>query len=251
MCGIVGIVERDLKRPVAAGDVQRMVRTLNHRGPDDEGSVLLPGVGLAMRRLSIVDIAGGQQPFANEDGSMQVIANGEIYNFQEVKDELSARGHRFRSRSDVEVLVHAYEEYGEAFLGRIRGMFALALWDGRRRALIAARDRAGEKPLYYTLTPQGLRLASEIKALLSRPEVDRTLDHEALDQFLTYEYIIAPRTIFKAIHKLPPAHYLVYKDGEVTVKRYWDAADVQVRAWTEADAADALRETLARRSAAR
>ena len=220
MCGIVGIVERDLNRPVAAGDVQRMVRTLNHRGPDEEGSVLLPGVGLAMRRLSIVDIAGGQQPFANEDGSMQVIANGEIYNFQAVKDELVARGHRFRSRSDVEVLVHAYEEYGEAFLSRIRGMFALALWDGRRRALIAARDRAGEKPLYYTVTPQGLRLASEIKALLSRPEVDRTLDHEALDEFLTYEYIIAPRTIFKAIHKLPPAHYLVYKDGELTVKRY-------------------------------
>jgi asparagine synthase (glutamine-hydrolysing) len=246
MCGIVGIVERDLTRPVAASDVQRMVRTLNHRGPDDEGSVLLPGVGLAMRRLSIVDIAGGQQPFANEDGSMQVIANGEIYNFQEVKDELIARGHRFRSRSDVEVLVHAYEEYGEAFLGRIRGMFALALWDGRRRALVAARDRAGEKPLYYTVTPQGLRLASEIKALLSRPEVDRTLDHEALDQFLTYEYIIAPRTIFKAIHKLPPAHYLVYKDGQVTVTRYWDAADVQVRAWTEADATAALRETLAK-----
>jgi asparagine synthase (glutamine-hydrolysing) len=246
MCGIVGIIERDLNRPVAAGDVQRMVRTLNHRGPDEEGSVLLPGVGLAMRRLSIVDIAGGQQPFANEDGSMQVIANGEIYNFQAVKDELVARGHRFRSRSDVEVLVHAYEEYGEAFLGRIRGMFALALWDGRRRALIAARDRAGEKPLYYTVTPQGLRLASEIKALLSRPEVDRTLDHEALDEFLTYEYIIAPRTIFKAIHKLPPAHYLVYKDGELTVKRYWDAADVQVRTWTEAEAADALRETLAK-----
>jgi len=244
MCGIVGIVERDLTRPVAAGDVERMVRTLNHRGPDEEGSVLLPGVGLAMRRLAIVDIAGGQQPFANEDSSMQVVANGEIYNFQAVKDELIARGHHFRSRSDVEVLVHAYEEYGETFLDRIRGMFALALWDGRRRALVAARDRAGEKPLYYTVTPHGLRLASEIKALLTRPEVDRTLDHEALDQFLTYEYIIAPRTIFKAIHKLPAAHYLVYKDGEVTVKRYWDAADVQVRAWTEAEAADALRDTL-------
>ncbi len=244
MCGIVGIVERDLSRPVAEIDVQRMVRTLNHRGPDDEGSVLLPGVGLAMRRLAIVDIAGGQQPFANEDGSMQVVANGEIYNFGEVKDALVARGHRFRSRSDVEVLVHAYEEYGEAFLQRIHGMFALALWDGRRRALIAARDRAGEKPLYYTVTSEGLRLASEIKALLSRPEVDRTLDHEALDQFLTYEYIIAPRTIFKAIHKLPPAHYLVYKDGQITVKRYWDAADVEVRAWSVDAAADALRETL-------
>jgi asparagine synthase (glutamine-hydrolysing) len=244
MCGIVGIVERDLTRPVAEIDVQRMVRTLNHRGPDDEGSVLLPGVGLAMRRLAIVDIAGGQQPFANEDGSMQVVANGEIYNFSQVKDALAARGHRFRSRSDVEVLVHAYEEYGEAFLQKIHGMFALALWDGRRRALIAARDRAGEKPLYYTVTSEGLRLASEIKALLSRPEVDRTIDHEALDEFLTYEYIIAPRTIFKAIHKLPPAHYLVYKDGQITVKRYWNAADVEVRAWSVDAAADALKETL-------
>ena len=184
MCGIVGIIERDLERPVSAGDVERMVRTLNHRGPDEEGSVLLPGVGLAMRRLAIVDIAGGQQPFSNEDGTMQVVANGEIYNFPEVKEELIRRGHRFRSRSDVEVLVHAYEEYGEAFLSRIRGMFALAIWDGRRRTLIAARDRAGEKPL-YALTPQGLRLASKSKALLSRPEVDHALDHEALDQFLT------------------------------------------------------------------
>jgi asparagine synthase (glutamine-hydrolysing) len=246
MCGIVGIVERDLARPVAASDVERMVRTLNHRGPDEEGSVLLPGVGLAMRRLAIVDLAGGQQPIANEDGTVQVVANGEIYNFAEIKAELTARGHRFRSRADVEVLVHAYEEYGEAFLGRLRGMFALALWDARRRRLLAARDRAGEKPLYYTLTPQGLRLASEIKALLSRPEVDREMDLEALDQFLTYEYIIAPRTIFRAIRKLPAAHYLLYSDGEVTVQRYWDAADVQPRAWSDGEAAEAVRETLGR-----
>jgi asparagine synthase (glutamine-hydrolysing) len=246
MCGIVGIVERDLNRPVPAGDVERMVRTLNHRGPDEEGSVLLPGVGLAMRRLSIVDIAGGQQPFANEDGTMQVVANGEIYNFLEVKQQLIARGHQFRSRSDVEVLVHAYEEWGESFLTRIRGMFALALWDGRTRTLIAARDRAGEKPLYYAQTPRGLRLASEIKALLSRPEVDRALDFEALDQFLTYEYVIAPRTIFRSIRKLPPAHYLIYRDGDVSIHRYWDAADVELRSWTDADAADALRQTLAR-----
>jgi asparagine synthase (glutamine-hydrolysing) len=246
MCGIVGIIERDLERPVPAGDVERMVRTLNHRGPDEEGSVLLPGVGLAMRRLSIVGIAGGQQPFANEDGTMQVVANGEIYNFPDVKRELIARGHTFRSRSDVEVLVHAYEEYGESFLTRIRGMFALALWDARTRTLIAARDRAGEKPLYYTQTPHGLRLASEIKALLSRPEVDRTLDVEALDQFLTYEYVIAPRTIFKSIRKLPPAHYLVYRNGEVTIRQYWDAADVAVREWTDEDAVETLRETLGR-----
>ena len=244
MCGIVGIVERDLQRPIPPSDVERMVRTLHHRGPDEEGTVILPGVGLAMRRLAIVDLAGGQQPFSNEDGSIQLVANGEIYNFQTVKEELIARGHRFRSRADVEVLVHAYEEYGDRFLERIRGMFALALWDGRRRRLFAARDRAGEKPLYYTLTSEGLRLASEIKALLSRPEVSRELDLEALDQFLTYEYVIAPRTMFQRISKLPPAHYLVYERGEVTVKRYWDAADVQLRDWRDADAIDAVRSTL-------
>ena len=246
MCGIVGIVERDLERPVAVADVEQMVRTLNHRGPDEEGSVVLPGVGLAMRRLAIVDLAGGQQPFANEDGTVQLVANGEIYNFEAIKRDLTARGHRFRSRADVEVLVHAYEEYGERFLERVRGMFALALWDGRRRLLLAARDRAGEKPLYYTLTREGLLLASEIKALLSRPEVSRELDPEALDQFLTYEYVIAPRTIFRGISKLPAAHYLVYQDGAIDVRRYWDAADVQVRAWTDADAADALGATLRR-----
>ena len=246
MCGIVGIVERDLERPILPGDVEQMVRTLHHRGPDEEGTVVLPGVGLAMRRLAIVDLAGGQQPFSNEDGSIQLVANGEIYNFESVKEELIGKGHRFRSRSDVEVLVHAYEEYGDEFLARIRGMFALALWDGRRRRLLAARDRAGEKPLYYTLTSEGLRLASEIKALLSRPEVSRELDLEALDQFLTYEYVIAPRTMFQKISKLPPAHYIVYEAGEVTVKRYWDAADVPVRDWSEADAIDAVRATLAR-----
>ena len=246
MCGIVGIIERDPQRPVPPVDVERMVRTLNHRGPDEEGSVLLPGVGLAMRRLSIVDIAGGQQPFANEDGTMQVVANGEIYNFAEVKEDLARCGHQFRSRSDVEVLVHAYEEWGESFLRRIRGMFALAIWDSRTQTLIAARDRAGEKPLYYTHTPQGLRIASEIKALLSRPEVDRTVDVEAVDQFLTYEYVIAPRTIFKNIHKLLPGHYLVYRAGELAVRRYWDVASVAVREWTEDAAAEALRATLSK-----
>ena len=226
MCGIVGIVEPELGRPIPAAEVQRMVRTLNHRGPDEEGSVQLPGVALAMRRLSIVDLAGGQQPFSNEDGTIQVVANGEIYNFAEIRRELERKGHAFHSRSDIEVLVHAYEEYGEAFLGRLRGMFALALWDGRKRTLLAARDRAGEKPLYYAQTPSGLLLGSEIKALLSRAEVSREVDLEAIDQFLTYEYIIAPRTIFKHIRKLPAAHYLLYRDGDVQVRRYWDAADV-------------------------
>jgi asparagine synthase (glutamine-hydrolysing) len=244
MCGIVGIVERDLQRPIPLVDVEQMVRTLHHRGPDDEGTVVLPGVGLGMRRLAIVDLAGGQQPFSNEDGTIQLVANGEIYNFEAVKRELMGRGHRFRSRSDVEVLVHAYEEYGDRFLERIRGMFALALWDGRRRRLLAARDRAGEKPLYYTLTRAGLRLASEIKALLSRPEVSRDFDLEALDQFLTYEYVIAPRTMFRGISKLPAAHYLVYEAGEISIERYWDAAEVPLRQWDEADAAAAVRSSL-------
>jgi asparagine synthase (glutamine-hydrolysing) len=229
---------------VSSEDIDRMVRTLAHRGPDEEGTVALDGVGLGMRRLSIVDLAGGQQPFANEDGSIHLVANGEIYNFEELRETLVAQGHRFRSRSDVEVLVHAYEEYGEAFLGRVKGMFALALWDDRTRTMLAARDRAGEKPLYYALTPDGLRLASEIKALLSRPEVSRRLDAEGLDQFLTYEYIIAPRTIFADIRKLPAGHFLRYRNDRVTVERYWDAARIAVRPWREPDAVDALRAAL-------
>jgi asparagine synthase (glutamine-hydrolysing) len=244
MCGIVAIVERDLTRPVSAADIERMVRTLVHRGPDEQGLAALPGVGLGMRRLSIVDLAGGQQPFTSEDGAILLVANGEIYNCDSLRDDLLARGHSFRSRSDIEVLVHAYEQWGEAFLERVRGMFAVALWDGRSQTLLAARDRAGEKPLYYTLTPEGLRVASEIKALLSRPEVRRDLDDEGLDQFLTYEYIIAPRTIFRDILKIPAGHYLLYRGGAATVRRYWDAAAVPVRTWKDEDAAATLRETL-------
>jgi asparagine synthase (glutamine-hydrolysing) len=245
MCGIVGIVEQDLSRPVAPADLERMVRMLRHRGPDEEGSITLPGVGLGMRRLAIVDLASGQQPILNETGDVKVVANGEIYNFREIQHELEQCGHRFRSRnSDIEVLVHAYEQWGEDFLPRLRGMFALAIWDGRTRTLIAARDRAGEKPLYWTITTQGLRLASEVKALLVRPEVSRELDPIALDQFLTYEYVLAPRTMLKGVHKLPPAHFLRYRDGQATVHRYWDAAAVPVKEWNDRDAAEALRAAL-------
>ena len=246
MCGIVGIVESDLNRPVLPEELGRMVRMLRHRGPDEEGSITLAGVGLGMRRLSIVDLAGGQQPFSNESDDIQLVANGEIYNFPQLREELTARGHGFRSRSDIEVLVHAYEEWGPDFLERVRGMFALALWDGRRRTLLAARDRAGEKPLYWTHTSRGLLLASEVKALLVRPDVTRELDYESIDQFLTYEYVLAPRTILKGVHKLPAGHYLTYRDGVVEIHRYWDAATVRVRHWREDDAAEALREALRR-----
>jgi len=247
MCGIVGIVERDLNAPVAASDLQRMIRTLQHRGPDEEGSIAVPGVGLGMRRLAIVDLTGGQQPILNESGDIKIVANGEIYNFHELQRELEGQGHRFRSRSsDIEVLVHAYEQWGDAFLNRLRGMFALAIWDGRTRTLIAARDRAGEKPLYWTQTSHGLLLASEVKALLVRPEVSRELDPIALDQFLTYEYVLAPRTMLKGVHKLPPAHFLRYQDGSVSVHRYWDAADVPLKEWQPDEAAAALRDGLNR-----
>ncbi|MCC7240651.1 MAG: asparagine synthase (glutamine-hydrolyzing) [Acidobacteria bacterium] len=244
MCGIVGLVESDLNRPASQSALQRMVRTLVHRGPDEEGSIALTGVGLAMRRLAIVDLAGGQQPFTNETGDIHLVANGEIYNFLELRRELESLGHTFRSRSDIEVLVHGYEQWGPGFLPRLRGMFALALWDGRTRTLLAARDRAGEKPLYWSLTAAGLRLASEVKALLVCPEVSRELDAEALDQFLTYEYVLAPRTILKGVQKLPPASYLTYRDGQVEVTRYWDAAAVPLRPWTDADAIEALRDRL-------
>lgn len=244
MCGIVGIVESDLNRPVLPEELSRMVRMLHHRGPDEEGSITMAGVGLGMRRLSIVDLSGGQQPFTNESGTLQLVANGEIYNFPELRHELESHGHRFRSRSDIEVLVHAYEQWGDAFLGRLRGMFALALWDAQSGTLLAARDRAGEKPLYWTLTPRGLLLASEVKALLVRPDVSREIDLEALDQFLTYEYVVAPRTMLKGVHKLPAGHYLLYRNGQVTVHRYWDASAVQVRSWTDGEAAEALQAAL-------
>jgi asparagine synthase (glutamine-hydrolysing) len=246
MCGIVGIVESDLTRLVLPDELDRMVRQLHHRGPDEEGSITMSGVGLGMRRLSIVDVAGGQQPFSNETASIQLVANGEIYNFPALRTELERHGHVFRSRSDIEVLVHAYEEWGEQFLTRLRGMFALALWDARTRTLLAARDRAGEKPLYWTLTPRGLLLASEVKALLVRPEVTRELNPEAVDQFLTYEYVLAPRTILKGVHKLQPGHYLIYRNGEVSIHRYWDASAVRLRDWADDDASAALRHELDR-----
>ncbi len=246
MCGIVALAERDPHIVVPLEDVQRMVRTLVHRGPDEEGSIVRPGAGLAMRRLSIVDLAGGQQPFSNETEDVFAVGNGEIYNFASVRARLEARGHRFRSHSDIEVVVHAYEEYGEECFTHLKGMFAVAIWDERTHTLLAARDRAGEKPLYYADTPQGLRLASEVKALLERPEVSRDLDPEAIDQYLTYEYVIAPRTMLRAVRKLPPAHYLRYRRGDLQIRRYWDIAGMPVRTWREPAAVEALREALLR-----
>jgi asparagine synthase (glutamine-hydrolysing) len=247
MCGIAAIVERDPTRTTPDPDLAGMVSALEHRGPDDEGRVCLRGAALGMRRLAIVDVATGQQPITNETGELHIVANGEIYNHTALRDQLEAYGHRFRSRaSDIETLLHAYEEWGEAFLGRVRGMFALAIWDARTRTLFAARDRAGEKPLFWAQTDRGLVLASEVKALLTRPEVGRAIDPEALDQFLTYEYVIAPRTLLRGVHKLPAASWLRAQDGQVTVERYWDPSTIAVRAWRDDDAAEAVRDALQR-----
>ncbi|MEE3201869.1 MAG: asparagine synthase (glutamine-hydrolyzing), partial [Acidobacteriota bacterium] len=245
MCGITGIVERDHHKPINRERLLKMVRVLTHRGPDDEGYVELPGVGLAMRRLAIVDVAGGHQPFTSEDGEIHLVANGEIYNHRELRKILVAHGHRFRSESDIEVIVHAYEQWGTSFLERIHGMFAVALWDSRQRIFLAARDRAGEKPLYYADTGSTLVFASEIKGILASGMVDRDVDLESLDQFLTYEYVITPRTIFSKIRRLPAAHYLVYREGQIEISRYWDAAAVPKRDWKEDEAVEAVREVFA------
>ena len=246
MCGIASIVEQDSERPVRPDQLAAMVRVLSHRGPDDAGQIALPGAGLGMRRLSIIDVAGGRQPFASEDGAVHLVGNGEIYNHETLRAQLIARGHTFGSGSDVEVALHAYEEWGETFVERIQGMFALALWDGRSRTFVAARDRAGEKPLYYAQTARGLLVASEIKALLVCPELSREMDLDALDQFLTYEYVITPRTIFSAVRRLAAAHYMVYRNGALAITRYWDASAVAPKAWTDDEAASALREALTR-----
>ncbi|MFN8641851.1 MAG: asparagine synthase (glutamine-hydrolyzing) [Candidatus Binatia bacterium] len=247
MCGIAAIVERDPGRLTPDVDLAGMVASLVHRGPDEEGRVCLPGAALGMRRLAIVDLATGQQPISNETGDVHIVANGEIYNFRELRHELEARGHRFKTRSsDIESMLHAYEEWGEDFPSHVRGMFAVAIWDARTRTLFAARDRAGEKPLYWALTARGLLLASEVKALLTRPEVPRQLDLEAVDQFLTYEYVIAPRTMLRGVHKLPAASWLRYRDGQVATGRYWDPATIAVRSWTDDDAAEAVRSALQR-----
>jgi asparagine synthase (glutamine-hydrolysing) len=196
---------------------------MTHRGPDDQGTQVIPGVALGMRRLAIIDLVSGQQPISGEDGSVTIVFNGEIYNFQELKPELEAQGHTFKTHSDTEAIVHAYEESGAESLTRLRGMFAFAIWDAKARSLFIARDRAGKKPLYYTTTAKGTFVfGSELKAVLLHPDVEREMNPEALDAYFTLGYVPDPLTIFRNIHKLPPGHYLQFTAGKVTVKPYWD-----------------------------
>jgi asparagine synthase (glutamine-hydrolysing) len=222
VCGIAGKLNLD-GRPVERALLRRMAGRLVHRGPDDEGIHAAGAVGLASRRLSIIDVDTGRQPVSNEDETVHVVLNGEIYNFVELRRRLESAGHRFRTRTDTEVLVHLWEDHGVGLLDHLRGMFALALWDARRRELLLARDRLGEKPLFYALVPgRTLVFGSELKAVLADPEVQTTLDPAALDQYLSLLYVPAPRTIHREVRKLPAAHYLRAAGGAVEVREYWD-----------------------------
>ena len=248
MCGICGLVSLDGGPGPDRGALAAMNRTMAHRGPDSEGMVIDGPAGLAMRRLSIIDLEGGDQPIASEDGGAQVIQNGEIYNYRELRVELERRGHRFATRSDTEVLVHLYEERGPRFVEALRGMFAIAVWDSRRRRLVLARDRFGIKPLYYRVAGGTLSFASELKALLAQPGFQRQVDLGALEAFLAFNSIPAPLTIFSEARKLPPGHLLECTvGGEPELVRYArprPVAAAEVRTEEDEELAAELRERL-------
>jgi len=222
MCGICGEFRWGREAQADSELVRRMTSTLVHRGPDDEGFHVKGPVGLGMRRLSIIDVAGGHQPIFNEDGTVVVVYNGEVYNYRELKAELEALGHRFQTQSDTEVLVHAYEVWGDSFPSRLNGMFAFALWDEKKVRLLIGRDRMGIKPLYYRLTPDKIGFASEIKALRADPSFSKEIDPQALDEYLSLRYVPAPRSIYSDVKKLEPGHTLSVQGGKPQFKRYWN-----------------------------
>jgi len=243
MCGIVGIFDARHRRASSIEILERMNEVQHHRGPDEVGRHIEDGVALGHRRLSIIDLSTGQQPLYNEDGSVVIVFNGEIYNYGSLIPELAALGHRFRTKSDTEVIVHAWEEWGEACVQRFRGMFAFALWDRNRETLFLARDRLGVKPLHYAVLPDGQVLfASELKGLLAHGAMSRALDHAAIEDYFALGYIPEPRTIFSAASKLPPAHTLTIRRGEAVPapKEYWDVRFSLDNPITEADACEEL-----------
>ena len=220
MCGIYGILQLD-GSPAPADALRGMGELTIHRGPDDEGMHVDGPLAFGMRRLSIIDVAGGHQPLTNEDGTLWLVANGEIYNYRELRDDLAAKGHRFRTGSDCETILHLYEAHGDEFVERLNGMFAFALWDSRRKRLLLGRDRLGIKPLYLWQDGRRLIFASEAKAILAVPGVGRDLDPAALQSYLALGYVPAPQSIFRGIRKLPPATLLTANDGRVDERRYW------------------------------
>ena len=221
MCGITGIGYNDPTHPVDADQLRRMAQTLVNRGPDEEGYWQGRGIGLGIRRLSVIDPAGGQQPITNESGDIVVVCNGEIYNFVDLRNELQQRGHTFRSRSDAEVIVHLYEECGAAAIERLWGMFGLAIWDRRSETLLLARDRIGVKPLYFLRDASRIVFGSELKAILALPDVPRAVNLAALDDLLSWGFIEPPQTPFVGIEQLPPATRLLWNRGTCRIERYW------------------------------
>jgi len=252
MCGIAGFVDRNATRAEAgpgpsasAALVRAMCDVIRHRGPDDDGFFVGDGAAIGMRRLSIIDLSGGHQPIGNEDGSVWVVFNGEIYNYRELRAELLARGHLFTTDTDTETIVHAYETWGEDAFSRLRGMFGIALWDRRRRTLLLARDRVGIKPLHYAECGDRLYFGSEIKSILAAGALDRTLSVPALEHYLSFLYTPADATIFAGIRKLPPGHFLRWKDGTSTIERYWQLPNDEAFDGSFAEASERLAGILA------
>lgn len=248
MCGITGFVtdrtrvENQLER---AEVLERMCSVMSHRGPDDQGTMIDDVVALGMRRLSIIDISGGHQPMSSHGGEFTVVFNGEIYNYLELRQQLQNTGYQFHTNSDTESILHSYEEFGENCLDHLRGMFAFAIWDARKRKLFVARDRVGEKPLYYSVTKNGTFVfGSELKCVLEHPAVEREIDPEAVDAYLTFGYVTDPLSIFKDIKKLPPGHSLTLIDGKLEIKQYWDFPREQGKERSEDDYLAELRERL-------
>jgi asparagine synthase (glutamine-hydrolysing) len=238
MCGIVGICEPGPGAQVDREALARATDLLRHRGPDGSGAFVRDNVGFGHRRLSIIDLAGGAQPMFNEDGTIAIVFNGEIYNYRELQQELEGLGHQFASSSDTEAIVHAYEQWGVECLGRFVGMFAFAIWDGRDRSAFLARDRLGKKPLFYHCANGRLVFASEMKALLEHPAVPRSVDVKALDDYLAYSYVPSDRCILEGVSKLPPGHWMRWKNGSLEIKSYWQpdfrpGAPLREEEWSE------------------
>ncbi len=223
MCGICGVMNFERERSIDEHELRRMNEAIFHRGPDQDGFYIKGRVGMGMRRLSIIDLSGGKQPIRNEDGSIWIVFNGEIYNYPELRADLEKRGHRFYTKADTEAIVHAYEEYGHDCPNKLNGMFAFAIWDERKQCLFIGRDRLGKKPLYYYHDRERLVFGSELKSILQVKSIPRRVSPEALDLYLTYEYIPAPHTIFADLKKLPAGHTItIHDNGKTELRRYWD-----------------------------
>lgn len=241
MCGICGKFSPE---GVSLEDIQRMAQVIAHRGPDDQGYYVNGRIGLGNRRLSIIDLEGGHQPISNEDGSIQVVFNGEIYNYPALRQELQQKGHLFQTNSDTEVIVHLYEEFGDGCFGRLQGMFAIAIWDARQQKLVLARDHLGQKPLFYAQEGETFLFASEIKGILADSRIKPEIDYQAVHHYLSLRFIPPPRTMLQHIKKLPPAHILVLQNGEVSITRYWELSFREKRDLSETEFIAELRERL-------